>query len=229
MARRDEDNIAFRKSLFVENQAAAVDRQRGDVSGPLLEDVPKIRIGRVLNDSMAVFRNQKLRDEIERVLGAERHQYLFRPRRDAAPRQASRADIVDQHRIVAQPEITDHAAEIAHAERLPRAVAPGRQRKQLVIDLPIDKGKRVFAPVQRLPDRPNAGARSDKLVLPVDTADAFGVGHGGRLHQAADRRFAADDIARPLARLDVAGVNQRLIGKHHRVARHAKLPGQRTA
>ena len=230
VAWRDEDGIAFGKRRLVKHQTAAVDRKTGDTRCALFEDIAKVGIGRVLDHHPPFRRHQQLRHKIKRVLRAKGDEDLFRPGGDAAPRQAAGADIIDQHRIVAEAEITDHPAKIPHAERLARAVPPGGQREQLVIDLPVDERIGIFPPVQRFRDRPDVAAGTDQLVIPVHLAPGPGLFLVIHLRlEAADGRLAADHMARSFTRLDKTGIDKRLIGENHSVAGDAQLIGQRAA
>ena len=120
----DEDQITLRQHWPIKHQPAPIHRQAGDMFGALAQNIAQIRIGWIFNHHPAVSRNQQLGNQIQRILGTKGHQNLFWLGGNAAPRQAARANVIDQHRIIIKTEITNHAAEIPHAKRLTRTVTP---------------------------------------------------------------------------------------------------------
>src|SRR3546814_4800085 len=68
-------------------QAARIDRQRRHVAGLHLKDVAGVGIARVLESDPGVAAYQEARQQIERVLCADRNQDLVRRRAYAAARQ----------------------------------------------------------------------------------------------------------------------------------------------
>src|SRR3546814_14603359 len=91
MARRHVDVVAA-IDLFVEDQAARIDRQRRHVAGLHLKDVAGVGIARVLESDAGVAAYQEARQQIERVLCADRNQDLVRRRAYAAAREGPGAE-----------------------------------------------------------------------------------------------------------------------------------------
>ena len=229
MARCDKDCIAVGQHWLVKNQPLMINRQAGNMIGPLAQNIAQIGIGGVFNHDMFFRRYKQLCNQIQRILRAQCNQYLFRPRGDTASRQTACANVIDQHRIIIKAEIANHAAKITHAKRLTRAISPVCHGKQLVIHLPIDKGKGIFAPVQRFAYRPDIYAAAHQLAGPVNRGTATAGVRCFHRRQGGYRRVIADHIATAFPRLHKTGINQRLIGQHNRIARHTQLGSQHTA
>src|SRR3546814_14637275 len=84
---------------------------------------------------------QQLGDQVERVLRPQRDQDLVRLRLDAAARQHAGADLLDEAWVVVVEVVLGPGLDRLDAERLARAHAPGRNRKQPGVGLAVDEGE----------------------------------------------------------------------------------------
>ena len=169
VARRHIDVVALREQIGVLDRAhaAAIDRQRLQPRIAVLEDIAGIRIAGVFKADRGPLAREQIRDQIERLLAADRHDDFVRHRKHAAPRQHARADLLDQRIVVALDQIRRPVADLHDRQRFHAAFAPVVGRKQRLVELSVDKGIFVAQPVARLDDIALRGRPSSDALVPI--------------------------------------------------------------
>ena len=197
-----------------------VDRQRHALRAGHLEDEARIRVARHLAAHALARPRQKLREQVEPLLRAERDQDLLGPRIDAALGQDAGADLLDQHRIVIDRAIRRPPVERGPPQCIARRIAPRVEREQPRIDLPEDERIGIVLPVQRLADMVELRGGDPDARLPID--------HGGA-SDALPFPLPAGGDEQPAARLrlEIAARDQLVVDGGGGVARDAQLLGQR--
>ncbi len=158
------------RSGSVKRDALFIDRDQRHVARFQPEDVAHVGIARLFHRHAGVGTDQQAGQQVKRILRAQRDEDFVVAGHDAAARQDAAADLLDQQRIVMGPGIVGPGAQPFLAQRLPGAVAPFGQRKEIVVHLAVDEGIGVALPVQRLGDVLLRGRILDEAGRPVDLA-----------------------------------------------------------
>ena len=209
----------------VQRNAVFLHRQIAHRARPHGEDVARVGVSGLFHAHRRAFVRQQLRQHGKAVLRPQRHEDLVVARHDAAPGQDAAADLLHQQRIVQLRRVGDPVGEKAPAQRLPGAFAPFGQREEVFIHLPVDEGIAVVRPVNRLvADLALARARAEAL-FPVDGAGRGRAAAAARPSGARREGLFGDEITRALPRVQIAVIQQALIGQHDGIARHAQQLG----
>jgi hypothetical protein len=134
VARRHMDVVASRQGLAV-HQPLLVHGQADKPAGPQREDIAGIGVARILDPHHRALIHQERRQEIDRMLGADREQDLLRCHEDAPARQQQGADLLDELRIVVGEAVARPFAHGGEAEGLARAFPPICDGKEGRVDL----------------------------------------------------------------------------------------------
>ena len=164
----DDHHIRPCDHLIIKDDPFIIYRQGGDMRGMAVKQLTQIGVKRVFNHDLFRLVHQQLCQQEQGVLCAHRHQNLGRLHMDPSARQAVRANVIHQQRVIMQAKIPCRDTEIPDPQRLPRTVAPFRMGKQGAIGLSVIKRILIFAPVQRLSNNVQICWRGDKFFGPID-------------------------------------------------------------
>ncbi len=184
------------REVLVRQQTVDVGAEGSHVRSQHAENVASVRIARLLDADSRLPVDEQRRNQIERMLRADRHHDLVRAGMDAAPWQDLKLQLLDQCGIIAVDQVACPVVDLGHAQCRARAFAPVVGRKKARIELAEDEGIGLRLPVGRLADvavhrRSHCVACRPVLVVAADRLRWLRSGGGGLLGQARDEITAA--------------------------------------
>ena len=167
---RHHHHIGRRRGIDADGgqtHALRVNRLRQQARPGHRKDGAHIGVAGLLHRNPPPLSAEQLADQIQRLLGADRHQNLVRSSPYAAPWQHPGAQLFDQIAIILVATIHRPGLDAFLLGRAFDAFPPVGQREQPGIDLTIDKGVAIAVPVLRIAYRAIRYVKRAEVTGPV--------------------------------------------------------------
>ena len=230
---RDEGVVERRQR--VDDDAVAVDRHRRELRPAQREAVARVRVAGLLEADPGRAVEQRLGEQVERVLRADREQDLVGEREDAARRQQPGPDLLDEIGHVPGLEVRRPVRQLGAREAPDAALAEVVGGEELGVVGSVDERIGLLAPALRLGERRLAAQRAARARAPLRRTAGLartwlGLRHSrpaggepGETRDARRHRLQRDEDAAARPRVEEALVDELRIGRGHGVAADAQL------
>ena len=219
---RDEQVVDRRQRI--DDQAFGVDRDLHPPRPAQREAVARVRVAGLLQADALRPVEQRIGEQVVRVLRTDRDDDLGPVREHAALGQEARPDLLDQLGHVVGVEIGRPVRQLRAREAARAAFAEVFGREQLRVVGAIDERVRVVTPPVGLGERRPADQRAQHAPVPGRCGARRAAGAGQRIGERGRQRLRVlrDEHTAARPRFEKALVRQLQVGRGHRGAAHAE-------